>query len=103
MADFALTILTPAGKAYEGRAEAIVAPGVLGSLGVLAHHAPMVTGLSSGVVKITDQNGAKFFTVDSGVLEIDKGNKVVVLVEQALASANQEEASSKLAELVSKG
>jgi len=97
-----LEVLTPDELLYRGTVKSIVLPGLDGSFGVLDNHAPMISGLKKGVVKIQQdlsankpditgdfegklnkmhQNAAEFtFDINGGVIEV-KGNKVIVLAE----------------------
>jgi F-type H+-transporting ATPase subunit epsilon len=99
MSTFDLTIVTPAGTRFDGPAESLVAPGEAGFFGVLAHHAPMISGLKPGVLKVTTGEGDTFFAVAEGLLEVNMGNSVVVLADEAKPSATAEEAEKKLAEI----
>lgn len=76
-------LISPLGMVYTGEAEAIGAPGVIGSFTLLYNHAPMVAMLGEGKVKITAPNQTLVtYQVSGGVLEINK-NKVSILVESA--------------------
>jgi hypothetical protein len=48
MADFSLTIVTPEGNVFDGQVEYVSAMGIVGSLGILANHAPMICALKAG-------------------------------------------------------
>ena len=97
MAGFHLSIITPAGKAFEGTVDAVTAPGELGSFGVLNHHAPMITGLKPGVMTVTEPGGVSSYAVGQGVFEVAMGSEVVVLVDHAQKVADKEEAESLIA------
>lgn len=97
MADFHLSIVTPAGKAFDGFVQAVTAPGELGSFGVLNHHAPMIVGLTSGVMTVTDASGVTPYAVGVGVFEVSLGSEVTVLVDHARKVADQEEAAELIA------
>ena len=65
-----LEIITPDTNLYSGDATSIVAPGIDGSLGILENHAPIITTLAKGTVKVTEANGKDLtFDVNGGVLE----------------------------------
>jgi F-type H+-transporting ATPase subunit epsilon len=98
MAGYHLSILTPAGKAYDGMVEAVTAPGVLGSFGVLENHAPMIAGLKPGVMAITDASGVTYFEVGEGVFEVSMGREVIALVDHATKASGKEEAQARVAE-----
>lgn len=76
-------IITPEETLYDGQIESLVAPGALGSLGVLANHAPLLTSLTDGKIKVLDRNGdTHFFHVQEGILEVSP-KETVVLTEGA--------------------
>jgi F-type H+-transporting ATPase subunit epsilon len=78
-----IEILTPEKKLFTGDAYGIQLPGVSGSFEVLEKHAPMVSALGNGVVKILlDKSGKNNnnYTIKSGFIEV-LNNKVTVLLE----------------------
>ena len=97
MSTFNLTIVTPAGKAFETPVQTLTAPGEVGSFGVLAHHAPMIAGLKPGIMKVAHDSGISYFVVGEGVLEVNLGNQVMVLVDVAKSATSQDEAENLLA------
>ncbi len=76
-----LEIITPDKKIFEGKVRLIQLPGSKGKFEILERHAPIISTLEKGTVKIQDVNGKEqFFEVDGGVIEnID--NKIILLVE----------------------
>jgi len=78
-----LEIITPDKKVYEGEVKLIQLPGSKGGFEILKNHAPIISTLEKGVIKIKDQNNEEqLFEVDGGVVE-NKANKIIVLVESA--------------------
>jgi F-type H+-transporting ATPase subunit epsilon len=74
-------IISPDKKIYEGDASAVSLPGIDGSLGILNNHAPLISALKKGKVKVTDVNqGVLNFPIKGGVIEVLK-NKVIILAE----------------------
>ncbi|MDC6470650.1 ATP synthase F1 subunit epsilon [Flavobacteriales bacterium] len=71
-------IITPDKSLYDGKADLVTVPGTSGSIGILNNHAPLVSSLSKGEVKIVLDNKEEFFKIDGGVVEVLK-NSVVVL------------------------
>ncbi|MBL6872130.1 MAG: ATP synthase F1 subunit epsilon [Flavobacteriales bacterium] len=71
-------IITPDKSLYDGKADLVTVPGTSGSIGILNNHAPLVSSLSKGEVKIVLENKEEFFKIDGGVVEVLK-NSVVVL------------------------
>ncbi|WP_266204346.1 ATP synthase F1 subunit epsilon [Pontibacter kalidii] len=79
-----LEIITPDKKVYAGEVEAAQFPGANGSFEVLDMHAPLISTLDKGNIRITTSKGQEFFTVDGGVVEV-LNNKIIVLAESVTA------------------
>jgi len=80
---FQLQVITPEGIVFDARALALQATAVDGMLGVLAHHAPLVTPLVPGLLSITTQGGdGQLMAAGGGFLEV-LDNQVRVLVDSA--------------------
>ncbi|MBM3286676.1 MAG: F0F1 ATP synthase subunit epsilon [Candidatus Eisenbacteria bacterium] len=78
---FRLSVLTPVRSVFDAEVISIVAPGSEGYLGVLAHHAPLITALAPGrlTVKVPDEDDL-VFCVSGGFLEVSD-NRAVVLAD----------------------
>lgn len=81
-----LEILTPEKKLYSGEVYGVQMPGISGSFEVLDKHAPLVSALKAGRVKVLrdKQNHFAYFDIQGGFVEV-LNNKVTVLVEGATA------------------
>ncbi len=78
-----LEIITPNEKVFEGEVKLIQLPGSKGGFEILKNHAPIISTLEKGTIKIQDENSKEqLFEVDGGVIE-NKANKIIVLVESA--------------------
>lgn len=76
-----LEIVTPEKNVFSGDVSIIQLPGVDGSFEILKNHAPIVSLLERGNIKIRNIDGdEKYFEIDGGVVELYK-NKVIVLAE----------------------
>jgi F-type H+-transporting ATPase subunit epsilon len=76
-----LEILTPLGKTYSGEVMGVQLPGIGGSFEVLDNHAPLVSALKSGQLKIlVEKNRNQLYKIQGGFVEV-LNNKVTVLVE----------------------
>ncbi|MBH20067.1 MAG: ATP synthase F1 subunit epsilon [Crocinitomicaceae bacterium] len=71
-------IITPDKSLYDGKADLVTVPGTSGSIGILNNHAPLVSSLKKGDVKVILNEKEEFFQINGGVIEVSK-NKVVVL------------------------
>ena len=78
-----LEIITPDKKVFEGEVISAQFPGTNGSFEVLQNHAPLISTIERGNVKITTANGVQNFTVDGGVVEVLK-NHVILLAEAVI-------------------
>lgn len=84
-------------KLFDGRIELLVASGVMGELGILPGHAPLLTELKPGTIKLTKQGGEQeVLYVSSGFLEV-QSSIVTVLADSAERAANLDEAEAQKA------
>ncbi len=78
-----LEIVTPEKKVFTGDVRFVVVPGEAGELGILPNHAPLMSGLKIGVVKVQQQDGKAFkLAVNGGFVEV-RNNKVTILADSA--------------------
>ena len=76
-----LEIITPDKSIYTGEVSLVQLPGIDGSFEILNNHAPLISVLKKGKIKIKDGKGQEqFFEVNGGVIEVLK-NKVLILAE----------------------
>jgi F-type H+-transporting ATPase subunit epsilon len=79
-----LEILTPEKKIYSGEVYGVQLPGIGGLFEVLDKHAPMVSALKAGKLKILkDKSATTMYTIQGGFVEV-LNNKTMVLVEGAV-------------------
>jgi F-type H+-transporting ATPase subunit epsilon len=79
-----LEILTPEQKIYSGDVYGVQLPGISGLFEVLDKHAPLVSALKTGTLKILkDKNSTTQYTIQSGFVEV-LNNSTTVLVEGAV-------------------
>ena len=76
-----LEIITPDKRIYSGKVKLVQLPGSKGSFEILKNHAPIISTLDKGKIKVVEETGQiLFFEVDGGVVE-NKDNKIIVLAE----------------------
>lgn len=75
-----VNILTPDKQLYEGEATYIGLPGSDGSLGILSHHAPLVTTLRKGEINLKTDDEEMTFDVNGGTVEV-LNNHVTILAQ----------------------
>lgn len=74
-------ILSPEKSIFKGEAISVSLPGMDGSLGLLNHHAPLITSLKKGTLSLTIAPGkTQEFQVNGGTVEV-MNNKVIILAE----------------------
>ena len=82
MSPLRLEIVTAERVVYSEDVELIVAPGKLGELGILPSHAPLLTVLTPGEIRVVKDNVESNLVVSGGFLEV-LGDKVTVLADTA--------------------
>ena len=75
-----LIVLTPEKEFFEGEVQSIKVPGITGQFEILDHHAPIVSALTKGEIRITSSQGDTKFTIERGFIEV-LNNEVSVLVQ----------------------
>ncbi len=74
-------ILSPEKHLYDGEATFVSLPGSDGSLGILDNHAPLITTLKKGVVKLKMADGKEeIYEVNGGTVEV-LNNRIIILSE----------------------
>lgn len=77
-----LEIVTPERLAYSDDVDIVVVPGIEGELGILPHHAPLLTTLGVGELRIRKGTTEESFAIVGGFVQI-RPDKVVVMAETA--------------------
>jgi F-type H+-transporting ATPase subunit epsilon len=67
---------------FEGDADMIIVPGILGEMGILPKHAPLLSTLKMGVLRVRTQGREEDFTVSGGVIEVQP-DLVTILADAA--------------------
>jgi F-type H+-transporting ATPase subunit epsilon len=67
---------------FQGKVDIVILPGVSGEMGILPHHAPVLTMLKNGVIKIRRGDKEDLFTVAGGVAEVQP-DIVTILADAA--------------------
>ena len=87
-------IVSAEGELFSGAAAAVFAPGSQGDLGIYPRHAPLLTLLKAGEVRVQTPDGEDHhFFVGGGALEVQP-NKVTVLADTALRAKDLDEAAA---------
>jgi F-type H+-transporting ATPase subunit epsilon len=102
MATLKLEIVTPEKMVFSGEVSAVLAWGVEGQLGILPHHAPLMTILQPGDLVIKKGGEEDTLTISGGFLEV-RPDKVIVLADaceraEQIDEARAEEAKKRAQE-----
>ena len=77
-----VTVISPEAVLFEGDTDAVVAPAYDGEVGILTGHAPMMTLLGKGTLRLGSGGGTRRFTIEGGFLQV-VDNQVRVVTERA--------------------
>ena len=76
-----LEIITPDKTIFEGKVDLIQVPGTQGSFVILQYHAPIISTLGEGKIRIEENSGApQYIEIQGGVVEV-KRNHAIILAE----------------------
>ena len=98
MATINVDIVSAEGEIFSGEAGMVFAPARMGEVGIAPRHAPMLTALKPGEVRVQDTDGKEqVFYITGGMLEIQP-NQVTVLADTALRGDQLDEAAALTAQ-----
>ena len=82
---------------FSGQATMLIASGIAGELGITPRHAPLITQLKAGPVRVQMEDGEEeFFFVSGGILEVQP-HMITVLTDTATRGADIDEVAAKAA------
>ncbi|MDH3337835.1 MAG: F0F1 ATP synthase subunit epsilon [Gammaproteobacteria bacterium] len=94
MATIRVDIVSAEGEIHSGEALMVFAPAKMGEIGIAPRHAPLLTALKPGEVRVQDPEGKEhFFYVTGGMLEVQP-TMVTVLADTALRGSQLDEAAA---------
>ncbi len=74
-----LEIITPEKRLFDGNVKLVKVPGASGSFEILNNHAPIISTLAKGTIKVITETGQnEFIDIDSGIVEV-KANHISIL------------------------
>jgi F-type H+-transporting ATPase subunit epsilon len=77
-----LEVITPERRVYEDDVDMVIAPGSEGYLGILPHHAPLLTALGPGEFRVKKGGSEEVLAVFGGFMDV-RADRVTVLTEAA--------------------
>ena len=83
---------------FSGEAEFVAAPAQMGEVGIYPHHAPLITSIKPGAlrIKLADKNEEQLIYISGGILEVQPG-VVTVLADTAIRGHDLDEAQANAA------
>ena len=87
MKAISVKVVSPEKVIFKGAALSVVLPAVSGEMGVLSGHAPLVTILKQGNIRLEKENGKEIFLVKGGFAEV--GPETVKVFIEGLVQAGQ--------------
>lgn len=75
-----VNIISPEKLVYEGEVSLLQLPGVDGSFEILNNHAPIISVLGKGRIRLVTDSGELFFPIDNGVIECSE-NLIKILIQ----------------------
>ena len=82
MSSLKLDIVTAERMVYSEDVDAVIAPGIEGQLGILPHHAPLMTTLQAGELRVRRGSEEDILAISGGFLEV-RPDKVIILADAA--------------------
>src|SRR5215510_3578111 len=94
MATIHVDIVSAEGEIFSGEAAMVFVPAVMGDIGIAPRHAPLLTTLKPGEVRVQTPEGLEqFFYVGGGAIEVQP-HQVTVLADTALRAKDIDEAAA---------
>ena len=94
MAEIQLDIVAAEGEIHSGKAVMVVVPAAQGEVGIAPRHAPLLTALKPGEMRVETPEGEQLrFFVGGGVLEVQP-DRITVLADTALRGEDADEAAA---------
>ena len=88
-----VNIVSAEGAIFEGEADMVFAPAKAGEVGIAPRHAPLITTLKPGSVRVQSGDSEKLFYVTGGILEVQP-HLITVLADSALHAEQLDEAEA---------
>jgi F-type H+-transporting ATPase subunit epsilon len=89
-------IVTVERQVYSDEVDMVVAPGIMGTLGILPHHAPLITALEEGELRLKKGEEEEHFAVSGGYMEV-RPDAVIIMADTAERAEEIDEARAEAA------
>jgi F-type H+-transporting ATPase subunit epsilon len=75
-----LQIINPDKELFSGETNSVVVPGIDGEIGILNNHAPLLSSLKKGELKVKVNDKDELFEINGGVVEVLNNNVIVLAI-----------------------
>ena len=96
MSTFQVEVVSAEGQIFSGEATAVYAATITGEIGILPRHAPLLTKLKAGAVRVQTAAGEQAIFVGGGIMEVQP-SLVTILADSAMRAENADEAQAQAA------
>ena len=96
MSTFQVEVVSAEGQIFSGEATAVYAAAITGEIGILPRHAPLLTKLKAGAVRVQTAAGEQAIFVGGGIMEVQP-KLVTILADSALRAEHADEAQAQAA------
>lgn len=96
MSTFQVEVVSAEGQIFSGEATAVYAAAITGEIGILPRHAPLLTKLKAGAVRVHTAAGEQAIFVGGGIMEVQP-KLVTILADSAMRAENADEAQAQAA------
>jgi len=86
-------VVSAEGEIFSGEVELVVAPGAMGEIGIAPNHAPLLTYLKAGPVRLFEGDEEGVFFVSGGLMEVQQ-RRVTILADSAIRAHDLDEAAA---------
>ena len=90
MSTFQVEVVSAEGQIFSGPASAVYAAAVTGDIGILPHHAPLLTRLKAGALRVQTAAGEQNIFIGGGIMEVQP-KLVTILADSAMRAGDADE------------
>jgi F-type H+-transporting ATPase subunit epsilon len=80
------SLVAPERELFSGQVDQVDAPGAEGDFGVFAHHAPFMTALKSGRIRVVSDGSVRLFDIEGGFADVTPEG-LIILAQSAVEAA----------------
>ena len=90
MSTFQVEVVSAEGQIFSGEASAVYAAAITGEIGILPRHAPLLTKLKAGALRVQTEKGEQAIFIGGGIMEVQP-KLVTVLADSAMRAGDADE------------